>query len=66
MEIHKDDRKWVVRLHFDNENCPNLYFPCNYHGCSLLTDVTDDKCTFENCPFKVGAVEERTLNEESR
>ena len=51
MEIHKDDREWIVRLFNWNKDCPKLYYPCNYHGCLMLRDdgVEDDACTKENC-----------------
>ena len=47
VNIIKDSRKWKVTITLDNENCPYLYYPANYHGCKERG--VDDDCTLENC-----------------
>ena len=51
MAIKKDDREWLVVLKFQNKDCPYLYFPANYHGCDLKSNLLgfNDECTLENC-----------------
>jgi len=48
--IRKNVKKWNVII--PDWECPNIYYPSDYHGCKILPD-DNDRCTFENCPNKI-------------
>ena len=51
VNIKKDNRKWKVALTLDNDECPYLYYPANYHGCRVLGDEDND-CSMDDCPYR--------------
>jgi len=54
MKIIRDPREWRVNLTLDNNHCPFLCFPANYHGCRLQQNG-EEYCTFESCPKRLMA-----------
>lgn len=57
MNIIKDKRQWKIQVNLNNEDCPYLFYPANYHGCYLVPEIQheDDKgmCRLENCPLRI-------------
>ena len=57
VDVIKDGRKWMIQVNVNNEDCPYLYYPANYHGCKLVPDYNHDDekghCSWENCPLRL-------------
>ena len=53
MTIEQDERKWTVKLTFDNQQCPHLFYPNVMHACQVRDKRgdADIRCRMELCPF---------------
>lgn len=54
MEIKQDERVWEVVLRLNSKKCPYIYYPADYHGCKILSDIRpgEDYCVKERCPMR--------------